>query len=102
MQQKNISCNVLRKIIRNELKSVNESIDHAGIRDVVNAAQKLLGAVESFKKDATPAAINAVTPQLDQIEKVLEDMLSTPASYVQKTKTFKKVSLRPQTQEEKI
>jgi hypothetical protein len=74
---------------------VTEAVDHASIRDVVNVASKLLAAVEMFKEKASPHAINAVTPHIGTLEKVLEDMVSTPGSYVQKPKVEpKKVSLR--------
>ena len=95
MTQAKINVKDLRKIINEELSSLNEAVDHAAIRDVVNGAQKLLAAVEAFKTSAPPSAINAVTPHIDEMERVLEDMLSTPGSYVPKKKIEpKKVSLK--------
>lgn len=86
----------LRKIVKEELESLQEQVDHNAIKDVVTGASKLLAAVESFKGTAPPAAVNALTPNLDHVQKVLEDMLSTPGSYVPKPKVEpKKVSLRP-------
>jgi hypothetical protein len=87
----------LRKIIAEELSSsVNEAVDHASIREVVNGASKLLAAVEVFQKSANGPMINALTPHLAQMEKILEDMVSTPGSYVEKKKVEpKKVSLKP-------
>jgi hypothetical protein len=76
-----ISLPRLRKIIREELE-VNESVDHKGINSVVNGASKLLAAIESFKEKAPPAAINALTPHLGEVEKMLEHMVSTPGSFV--------------------
>jgi len=90
-----ISASRLREIIIEEI-AMHEQVDHAGIRDVVNAASKLLAAVENFKKVAAPTMMSAVTPQIAQIEKVLEDMVSTPGSYVNKPKLEpQKVSLKP-------
>jgi hypothetical protein len=92
----------LRRIVREELK-LNETVDHAAIRDIVTDASKLLAAVESFKSTASISAKNAVTPHIDQIEKVLEDMVSTPGSYVAKPKLVpKKVTLRQVKSEGKL
>ena len=86
----------LRKIVKEELSTLQEQVDHAAIKDVVNGAQKLLAAVEAFKSAAPPSAINAVTPHIDELEKVLENMVTTPGSYVpQKKVEPKKVSLKP-------
>lgn len=91
-----ISMTKLRTIIQQELASVNEAVDHKSINGIVGVASKLLAAVEGFKEKAPPAAINAVTPHLSQLEKVLENMLSSPGSYVpQPKKEPKKVSLKP-------
>lgn len=100
-----ISSERLREIIKEELvaakkadraRTVAEGVDHTAIRDVVTVASKLLAAVEAFKAKAAPAAVNAVTPHLGTIEKVLEDMVSTPGSYVARPKLEpKKVSLKP-------
>ena len=91
-----INIDSLRKIIKEEISQLNEQIDHAGIRDVVTGASKLLAAIETFKGAAPHSAINSVTPQIDQLEKILEDMISTPGSYVSKPKQEpKKVTLKP-------
>jgi|SRR3990167_6256350 hypothetical protein len=91
-----ISLPRLRQIVTEEISAkIQEQVDHAGIRDVVNGASKLLAAVEAFKASATGAMISALTPQLPEIDKVLENMVSNPASYVEKKKVEpKKVSLR--------
>lgn len=98
----NIDLKTLRKIVSEELKSasgtkvVREQIDHSSMKDVVTLASKLLGAAEAFKDSATPSMINAVTPHLESILVVLEDMVSTPSSYVMKKKSEpRKVSLKP-------
>lgn len=90
-----ISLDRLREIVKEELSTVNEQVDHAAIKDIVTHASKLLAAVETFKKNAGPSAINGVTPHIDALEKILEDMVSSPSSYVSKPKAeLKKVSLR--------
>jgi hypothetical protein len=88
----------LRQLIKEELAqgAVNEQVDHKSINAVVGVASKLLAALEGFKEKAPPAAINATTPHLGELEKVLENMLSAPGSYVpQPKKEPKKVSLKP-------
>lgn len=94
-----ITARRLRQIIKEELLQqvdLNEQVDHKSINAVVNVASKLLAAVDQFKEKAPPAAINAVTPHLAELEKVLENMVSTPGSYVPVPKKEpKKVSLKP-------
>jgi hypothetical protein len=95
MTQGKLNLNDLRKIVKEELVALQEQVDHSGIRDVVNNASKLLAAVEAFRDNAAPTMISSVTPQLDQLASILEDMVSTPGSYVMKPKVEpKKVSLR--------
>jgi hypothetical protein len=87
----------LKAIIAEELKtSLEEAVDHASIREVVNGASKLLAAVETFQETANGPMLNAMTPALGQIAQALEDMVSTPGSYVEKKKAEpQKVSLKP-------
>ena len=89
-----VSLDRLKQIIAEEIDKVNEQVDHKTINSIVGVASKLLAAVEAFKEKAPPAAINATTPHLGELERVLENMLSTPASYVPRVKKEpKKVSL---------
>jgi hypothetical protein len=91
-----INIDRVREIVAEEVTAMlQEQVDHAGIRDVVNGASKLLAAVESFKGSATGAMVSALTPHLDEIDKILENMVSNPGSYVEKKKVEpQKVSLR--------
>jgi hypothetical protein len=104
----NITKQKLQAIIREELSTFNENVDHAGIRDIVNHSSKLLAAVESFREAAAPAVVNAVTPGLDQLAATLEDMVSNPGSYVMKVKSepvvrkFKQVKAEGATIKEEI
>ena len=75
---------------------MNEKVDHSSIKSVVTNASELLDAIESFKEKAGVTAVNAVTPHIGQLETTLEDMLSSPASYVQKVKLGpQKISFKP-------
>lgn len=91
-----ITIDRLREIISEEIgASVNEAVDHKGINSIVSVASKLLAAVEGFKEKAPPAAINAVTPHLSELEKTLENMINTPGSYVpQPKRAAQKVTLK--------
>ncbi len=78
----------LRQLIQEEVEmaELEESVDHKGISSIVAVASKLMAAVEAFKDKAPPAAINAVTPHLAELEKMLENMVSAPGSYVPQPK----------------
>jgi hypothetical protein len=92
-----ISMSKLREIIKDELvqHTVTEAVDHKNITSIVTVAGKLLAAIEAFKEKAPPAAINAVTPHMGEMEKVLENMVSSPGSYVpQPKKEPQRVSLK--------
>jgi hypothetical protein len=73
---------IIQEVMKEEMANVNEAVDHKSINGIVTVASKLLAAVEVFKEKAPPAAINAVTPHLGELEKMLENMVSSPGSYV--------------------
>jgi len=83
MIKQHISLPRLREIIKDEL---NEAVDHKSINSIVGVASKLLAALEGFKDKAPPSAINAVTPHLTELAKMLENMVSNPGSYVPQPK----------------
>jgi hypothetical protein len=92
-----INLQKLRRIIKDEIKksSVTEAVDHKGISSIVGVASKLMAAVETFKEKAPPAAINALTPHLGELEKMLEHMVSNPGSFVPTPKKVpQKVTLK--------
>ena len=74
--------------IKNSIKeyknSVNESIDHSSVKDIINLSHKMLSAIEGIKTSAPHAMINALTPHIDKVQKILEDMVENPTSYVDK------------------
>lgn len=92
-----VSKEVLQRIIAEELRSLHEQVDHEGAKRVVNAASKLLKAIEAFKDDPTPTMVDATTPHLDVLYSTLEDMVSNPGSYVVQVKSptpKKRIKLR--------
>lgn len=90
-QAPKISLTRLTQLIAEELHRVQEQVDHKSISDIVGVASKLLAAVEAFREKAPHAAVNATTPHLAELERVLENMLSTPGSYVPKAKKEPKI-----------
>lgn len=86
----------LKRIINEEMSVLSEKVDHSSIKTIVTNASELLEAIESFKEKAGPTAVSAITPGINQLEQILEDMLSTPGSYVQKSKRLpQKISFKP-------
>ncbi len=95
MSKHKITVEKLVALIQDERSKMSESVDHKGINSIVGVASKLLAAVEAFKEKAPHDAINAVTPYLSELEKVLENMVSSPGSYVPVPKKEpKRVSLK--------
>lgn len=88
MANSKITLPQLRRLIREEAKA---QAVHAARAAVSAAASKLLAAIEAFKDKATPAAINAVTPHLGELERALEQMNSTPDAYIVKPKAEPRV-----------
>lgn len=102
MTQAKLKLKDLRRIVNEELSSLNEAAKeqavHAAKAAVSSAASKLLSALEDFKENATPAAMGAAMPHLGELEKILDHMTDAPGAYVMKPKVEpKKVSLKPVT-----
>lgn len=87
----------LRVLILSEVKRISEdaaSLDPAAIKSVVVLAEKLLSAVNSFLATASDD-MKAALPHLEECKKTLENMLSSPSSYVAKpTPVAKKISFK--------
>ena len=88
----------LIEIIKEEVQRLSEAngnVDHVAIKDVVSQAADMITAIAEFKEEASPAMIHALTPHLENVEKALKDMVSTPGSYVTSPKKEPRVvSLR--------
>lgn len=100
MTQAKLKLGDLRKIVNEELTSLNEAAKeqavHAAKAAVSSAASKLLSAIDDFRDVATPAALSAVTPHLEALAKTLDHMNDAPGAYIVKPKVEpKKVSLKP-------
>lgn len=98
MKEVSITRDRLKQIVVEEYQKLlsEATIDHASIKDIVAAASKLLTAVEHFRAKASPTMMSSVGVSLDKVEKVLEDMVATPGSYVVVPKKVRqRVSLKP-------
>ena len=89
----------LKKIIREELATkLNEGEDHNVASKQMSSATKLLGAVETFKNDASAKAKAEVGKLLEDLEKLLNRIIGSPMQYVDTTKPpqlqGKKVTLK--------
>jgi len=87
MTKPQISLQKLQKIIREEIRQrLGESTDHDDAASLAMSAAKLLKAIDAFKEKASPAATNAVTPHMSELEKALDNIVSSPRSYVSQPK----------------
>jgi hypothetical protein len=85
----------LKSLILKEFKKVHlESIDHEGIRLVVDASARCMSAIEEFEKKMTPEMANSASSCLEELKTCLTGMIENPGSYVQKNK--KVISLKRQ------
>lgn len=90
-----ISKERLRKIVAEEIDRLRETVDHEGAKIVVTESSKLLKALNQFKENATGQMIGSTVPHVDTLIATLEQMISSPASYVDKQKPeVKTVKLR--------
>jgi len=97
----------LKKIIREELATkLNEGEDHNAASKQMSSATKLLGAVETFKNDASVKAKAEVGKLLEDLEKLLNRIIGSPMQYVDTTQPpqskGKKVTLKSTGAGEKI
>lgn len=92
-----ITLQTLKKIIREEVTSLHEGVDHDTASKVMSAATKLLSAIESFKESASEKAKSEMGSNLDSVEQLLNRIVASPMQYVDATKPpVKKVTLKPQ------
>lgn len=92
----------LRRIISEEVELINEAVDLAAEANVYNTANKLLIAIEAFKKNGNPNMVSALTVEFTKLEKHLNNMKRTPGQYVVTVKPEKvqKISLKPKSKDD--
>lgn len=92
-----IGLDVLRNIIREEMQSLAEGLDHDSASKQASAASKLLNAIDAFKKASTEKMKSEVDDSISQLEQTLNRVVASPLQYVDTTKPpIKKVTLKPQ------
>jgi hypothetical protein len=74
-----------------------ESVNAAGVKDLISAVTDLYDEISEFEASAPHAAINALTPHLKQVKDTLEQMIEAPMSYVDRSEheEKKKIVLSP-------
>ena len=94
-KDKKINLTKIRQIVNEEIKKIYENQNHEAIKDIVNSASKLLKAIDVFKATAPDMVAASCMLHIDNLEETLNDMISSPGSYVAKEKKIQKVTLRP-------
>jgi len=72
----------LQKTINKDASLIYESLNTAEAKKLYGLVVDLYEEINSFEKDAPPAAINALSPHLKQVHSMLENMLKEPMNYV--------------------
>lgn len=72
----------LQENIKNDLNLIYESLDNDAAKKLFVAVVDLQDEIKDFEKDATPAAINALTPHLEGIKNALGTIMKDVTSYV--------------------
>ena len=92
-----IGLDKLKKIIQEEMISLHEGMDHDTAAKIMGGASKLLKAIESFKNTASEKVKAEMGSNLEEVEKLLNRIATSPMQYVDVTKpAARKVSLKSQ------
>jgi hypothetical protein len=78
----------LRKLqdnINKDAQVIYESLNTSEAKSLYSLVVDLYEEINSFEKDAPPAAINALSPHLQQVQGMLENMLKEPLNYVSRS-----------------
>lgn len=90
-----ITIETLRKIISEEIQLVREGANEDAAAGLASNASKLLKAIESFKEAATAKAKADMGNHIEETEKLLKRMISSPMQYVDMPKpVVKKVAVK--------
>lgn len=91
-----IALSRIKQIIREELQNLDEGQDHDSASKIMSSATKLLNAIESFKDDVSERAKGELGTNLDEVENILNRIVSSPMQYVDVAKPqAQKVTLKP-------
>jgi|688.fasta_scaffold2536243_1 hypothetical protein len=91
-----IGITTLRRIILEEIQSLREGDEEDSAASLGMAASKLLKALEAFKESATEKSKADLGTHMEEMEKSLKRIVSSPMQYVDAPKKLvKKVNLKP-------
>lgn len=79
---KTISINTIRKIVSDEIKMLQEKLDHEGIRTIIDSSSKLLAALDKFEEDASSPMINSSGSTIRKLRASLEHIVNNPQTYL--------------------
>jgi hypothetical protein len=90
-----ITVQALRQIILEEIRSIKEGANEDQAASMAQSASKLLKAIEAYKQVATAKAKSEMGNHLDETEKLLKRIISSPLQYVDAPKkVVKKVTFK--------
>jgi len=81
-----INLKTLQESINHDATVIYEALNTDEAKKLYNLVIDLYEEVNAFQKEAPVAALNALSPQLQQIHDMLENMLKEPMNYVSKIK----------------
>lgn len=80
-----INLKKLQESIDNDLGIIYEGLNTGEAKKLYSLIVDLYEEISSFEKEAPSAAINALSPHLNQVRDGLESMLKEPMNYVSKS-----------------
>jgi len=81
-----INLKKLQESINHDAKVIYESLNTDEAKKLYSLVIDLYEEVNAFQKEAPSAALNALSPQLQQIHDMLENILKEPMNYVSAVK----------------
>jgi len=72
----------LQESINKNAQVIYESLNTAEAKSLYVLVVDLYEEINAFEKEAPPAALNALSPHLQQVQSMLENMLREPLNYV--------------------
>lgn len=77
-----INLKKLQENINKNAQVIYESLNTAEAKSLYVLVVDLYEEINAFEKEASPAALNALSPHLQQVQSMLENMLREPLNYV--------------------
>lgn len=80
-----INLKTLQENINKNAQVIYESLNTAEAKSLYVLVVDLYEEINSFEKEAPPAALNALSPHLQHVQSMLENMLREPLNYVSRS-----------------